>query len=77
MSSDLNGPVLRAELLGGLWTSVEVVASTGSTNPDLLARVGAERDADAAEYEGAAWLEAVGVVADPDTGHVHAAATSE
>jgi BirA family transcriptional regulator, biotin operon repressor / biotin---[acetyl-CoA-carboxylase] ligase len=27
---------------GGLWTSVEVVASTGSTNADLLARGGPE-----------------------------------
>jgi BirA family biotin operon repressor/biotin-[acetyl-CoA-carboxylase] ligase len=30
---------LRAEALGGLWTAVDVVASTGSTNVDLLARV--------------------------------------
>ena len=28
--------------VGGLWTSVEVVASTGSTNADLLARGGPE-----------------------------------
>lgn len=29
---------LRAEALGGLWTALDVVASTGSTNADLLAR---------------------------------------
>ena len=29
---------LRAEALGGFWTAVDVVASTGSTNVDLLAR---------------------------------------
>jgi BirA family biotin operon repressor/biotin-[acetyl-CoA-carboxylase] ligase len=42
--SDLNRPPLRAEALeralvrpGGLWTSVRVVADTGSTNSDLVA----------------------------------------
>ena len=39
---------LRAEVLGGLWTGVDVVASTGSTNADLLARA----SADAAAPEG-------------------------
>jgi BirA family biotin operon repressor/biotin-[acetyl-CoA-carboxylase] ligase len=51
-----DSPALRADLVrdavaatagaagapGGLWTSVEVVASTGSTNADLLARGGPE-----------------------------------
>ena len=36
---------IRAAAIGGLWTSVDVVASTGSTNADLLARVGADRSA--------------------------------
>ena len=30
--------MLRADTLGGFWTAVDVVASTGSTNADLLAR---------------------------------------
>ena len=30
--------MLRAAALGGLWTAIDVVASTGSTNADLLAR---------------------------------------
>ena len=30
--------MLRAKALGGLWTAIDVVASTGSTNADLLAR---------------------------------------
>jgi len=33
---------LRDDALGGLWTAVDVVASTGSTNADLLARAGAD-----------------------------------
>ncbi|HET9080576.1 MAG TPA: biotin--[acetyl-CoA-carboxylase] ligase [Trebonia sp.] len=33
---------LRAGALGGLWTSLDVVASTGSTNADLLARAVAD-----------------------------------
>ncbi|MGH3280650.1 MAG: biotin--[acetyl-CoA-carboxylase] ligase [Trebonia sp.] len=33
---------LRAVALGGLWTALDVVASTGSTNADLLARVGVD-----------------------------------
>jgi BirA family biotin operon repressor/biotin-[acetyl-CoA-carboxylase] ligase len=41
---------LRAEALGGLWTALDVVASTGSTNADLLARAAA----DAAAPEGQA-----------------------
>jgi BirA family biotin operon repressor/biotin-[acetyl-CoA-carboxylase] ligase len=32
---------LRSAALGGLWTSLDVVASTGSTNADLLLRAGA------------------------------------
>ena len=34
--------MLRAAALGGLWTAVDVVASTGSTNVDLLARATSE-----------------------------------
>ncbi|MET7715187.1 biotin--[acetyl-CoA-carboxylase] ligase [Streptomyces sp. NPDC005407] len=36
----LNEPMLRRALLqpGGLWTSLDIVASTGSTNSDLAAR---------------------------------------
>lgn len=33
---------LRAGALGGLWTALDVVASTGSTNADLLARAAAD-----------------------------------
>ena len=33
---------VRAGALGGFWTAVDVVASTGSTNADLLARVDAD-----------------------------------
>jgi BirA family transcriptional regulator, biotin operon repressor / biotin---[acetyl-CoA-carboxylase] ligase len=33
--------LLRAAALGGFWTALDVVASTGSTNADLLARAGA------------------------------------
>lgn len=36
--------VLRAAVSGGLWTSLDVVESTGSTNADLLARVRDEPD---------------------------------
>lgn len=36
---------VRAEALGGLWTAIDVVTSTGSTNADLLARATAEPDA--------------------------------
>jgi BirA family biotin operon repressor/biotin-[acetyl-CoA-carboxylase] ligase len=46
--SDLNRPPLRASALeralvrpGGLWTSVRVVAETGSTNSDLVAEAAA------------------------------------
>ena len=39
--------MLRAAALGGFWTSLDVVASTGSTNLDLLAR--AADDASGAE----------------------------
>jgi BirA family biotin operon repressor/biotin-[acetyl-CoA-carboxylase] ligase len=46
--SDLERPPLRAAALerallrpGGLWTSVRVVAATGSTNSDLMAQAGA------------------------------------
>ena len=34
--------MLRAAVLGGFWTAVDVVASTGSTNADLLARATSE-----------------------------------
>ncbi len=34
----LDEGMLRADALGGFWTAVDVVASTGSTNADLLAR---------------------------------------
>ena len=34
--------VLRAAALGGFWTALDVVASTGSTNADLLARAVAD-----------------------------------
>jgi len=37
----LDEGALRAKALGGLWTAVDVVASTGSTNADLLARAAA------------------------------------
>lgn len=37
-----DGPALLAACAGGLWTSVEVVDRTGSTNADLLARGGPE-----------------------------------
>ncbi|MEN8653636.1 biotin--[acetyl-CoA-carboxylase] ligase [Streptomyces sp. 21So2-11] len=38
----LNAPALRRALLrpGGLWTSLDVVSATGSTNSDLAARAG-------------------------------------
>lgn len=40
----LNAPALRRALVrpGGLWTSLDVVPATGSTNADLVARVGRE-----------------------------------
>jgi BirA family transcriptional regulator, biotin operon repressor / biotin---[acetyl-CoA-carboxylase] ligase len=49
-ASPTASPALRADALteavtggaGGLWTSVRIVASTGSTNADLLARGGPE-----------------------------------
>ena len=41
----LDEGALRARALGGLWTAVDVVASTGSTNADLLARAAAAPDA--------------------------------
>ena len=42
MRAELHEDILREALLGGLWTSVEVVARTGSTNADLLGRGGPE-----------------------------------
>jgi BirA family biotin operon repressor/biotin-[acetyl-CoA-carboxylase] ligase len=39
MASPLHRDVI-AGALGGLWTAVDIVASTGSTNADLLARAG-------------------------------------
>jgi BirA family biotin operon repressor/biotin-[acetyl-CoA-carboxylase] ligase len=38
----LQAASVRPLVLGGLWTSLEVVATTGSTNADLLARGGPE-----------------------------------
>jgi len=38
----LQADLVRAAVLGGLWTSVDVVETTGSTNADLLARGGPE-----------------------------------
>ena len=38
----LQAASVRPMVLGGLWTSLEVVATTGSTNADLLARGGPE-----------------------------------
>lgn len=38
----LNLPLVLAAVVGGLWTTVDVVQRTGSTNADLLARGGAE-----------------------------------
>ncbi len=40
--SALDAARLRTALAGGLWTSVTVLASTGSTNADLLAGAGPE-----------------------------------
>jgi BirA family biotin operon repressor/biotin-[acetyl-CoA-carboxylase] ligase len=37
--------MLRAAALGGFWTAIDVVASTGSTNADLLARATREPEA--------------------------------
>lgn len=47
--SNLDSKALRAELGEGLWTSVTVVPSTGSTNADLLAAGGASGAAGGAE----------------------------
>jgi BirA family biotin operon repressor/biotin-[acetyl-CoA-carboxylase] ligase len=51
----LRPEALRAALLGagpgGLWTSVEVVATTGSTNADLLTRGGPEGEVLVAEEQ--------------------------
>lgn len=59
----LHGPSLRAACAGGLWTSVEVVQRTGSTNADLLARGGPEGQVLVAEEQtagrgrmGRSWL---------------------
>ncbi|MGH3245693.1 MAG: biotin--[acetyl-CoA-carboxylase] ligase [Trebonia sp.] len=38
--------LLRAAALGGFWTAIDVVTSTGSTNADLLARVGVRGSGD-------------------------------
>src|SRR5215467_11674038 len=42
MPAPLHTDILREAVLGGLWTSVEVVAATGSTNADLVERGGPE-----------------------------------
>jgi BirA family biotin operon repressor/biotin-[acetyl-CoA-carboxylase] ligase len=41
----LDGARVRAEVPGGLWTAIDVLASTGSTNADLLARATSAPDA--------------------------------
>jgi BirA family biotin operon repressor/biotin-[acetyl-CoA-carboxylase] ligase len=41
----VDGARLRAAALGGLWTAIDVVASTGSTNADLLARATVDPEA--------------------------------
>jgi BirA family transcriptional regulator, biotin operon repressor / biotin---[acetyl-CoA-carboxylase] ligase len=53
--SDLDRPPLNAAALrrglvreGGLWSGIEVVAGTGSTNSDLVARAGAGKAAEGA-----------------------------
>jgi len=43
--------LVRSAVLGELWTSVEVVETTGSTNTDLLARGGPERQVLVAEEQ--------------------------
>lgn len=50
-SEPLDAAALRSELGGGLWTSVTVVPSTGSTNADLLAAGGPEGQVLAAEEQ--------------------------
>jgi BirA family biotin operon repressor/biotin-[acetyl-CoA-carboxylase] ligase len=42
MPAPLRADILREAVVGGLWTSVEVVGTTGSTNADLLERGGPE-----------------------------------
>jgi len=42
MTAPLHADSLREAVLGGLWTSVEVEGTTGSTNADLLERGGPE-----------------------------------
>jgi BirA family biotin operon repressor/biotin-[acetyl-CoA-carboxylase] ligase len=49
--------MLRAAALGGFWTALDVVASTGSTNVDLLARAAGD----------AAWPEGQVLVAEEQT----------
>lgn len=63
MQAPLRADALRAAVLGGLWTSVEVVQSTGSTNADLLGRGGPEGQVLVAEEQtagrgrmGRSWL---------------------
>jgi len=42
--SRMDEGILRATVSGGAWAAIDVVASTGSTNADLLARAVAEPD---------------------------------
>lgn len=49
--TSLHSSVVSAACVGGLWTSVEVVPRTGSTNADLLARGGPEGQVLAAEAQ--------------------------
>jgi BirA family transcriptional regulator, biotin operon repressor / biotin---[acetyl-CoA-carboxylase] ligase len=65
--SDLDRPPLRAAALeralvlpGGLWTSVRVVRTTGSTNSDLVARAAADAAAGDAAVTGPAGGAAAG-----------------
>lgn len=49
--ADLRAPAVLAACAGGLWTSVEVVGRTGSTNTDLLTRGGPEGQVLAADEQ--------------------------
>jgi BirA family transcriptional regulator, biotin operon repressor / biotin---[acetyl-CoA-carboxylase] ligase len=55
--STMDEGMLRAAALGGFWTALDVVASTGSTNVDLLARAAGD----------AAWPEGQVLVAEEQT----------
>jgi len=53
LSNPPNGSVLRLPASHGMWTRLDVVASTGSTNADLLAQAGAAEGPGAPEGPGA------------------------